>query len=414
MTAFIEQLLYQRIGMDVHSIGRKTFERVLSQQLQKHHCSADEYALLLLQSPEIWTALVEAIVIPETWFFRYPESFRLFEELVKPQMMAMPGRQPLKILCLPCSTGEEAYSIAMTLFACGFNNTQFCIDALDINNKVLEQARQGFFRSYSFRGQSQTLFSRYFQVNEGGYQLHPDVVSSVNFRYGNLFDVSTLPAKNYDFVFCRNLLIYFDNKNQQVAISQLQKLLSHDGYLFSGPAEAGAFVRSGMSPLGRRDSFAFRHMPQKQSLKVASTLPAPSVPKNKTSPLKRKKTALALSNSENKTVKSARVQLTPVNDGTGQLSRIEQLANAGQLATALKLCEQLLQELGPSAQLFYLWGLVSDGMEQQRNAELYYRKALYLEPMHAAALRQLAALLHAQGQTGAAALIEQRMKFERV
>jgi chemotaxis protein methyltransferase WspC len=95
------------------------------------------------------------------------------------------------------------------------------------------------------------------------------------------------------------------------------------------------------------------------------------------------------------------------------LQRIEQLSNAGQLDEALDLCQQALSEVGPDAELFYLWGLLLDSMGQQSNAEKYYRKALYMDPLHAAALKQLAALLRAQGHTAAAMLLEQRIKFDR-
>ncbi len=86
---------------------------------------------------------------------------------------------------------------------------------------------------------------------------------------------ATLPAKQYDFVFCRNLLIYFDQNKQQQAIQQLRKLLSSEGYLLSGPAEAGAFVRAGMTALPRRDCFAFSQAEQVKPKKNHQTAYCP-------------------------------------------------------------------------------------------------------------------------------------------
>lgn len=417
MSALIETMLYQKIGMDIKSVGQQIFQRVLQQQLQKYQCDLLQYSVLLQQSDEIWTSLVEAIVIPETWFFRYPESFHLFEELVKEQFSANPLRPTLNILCLPCSSGEEAYSIAITLLRSGFSAQQFCIDAIDINTQVLEQAQSGIFRQYSFRTNNLPFINQYFEATETSYLLRQDVRDSVTFSYGNLFDASTLPVKHYDFVFCRNLLIYFDQNTQQQAVQQLRKLLRKDGYLFSGPAEAGAFVRAGMTALPRRDCFAFHQAEQKKPARMTTQIATPMLfkEKNKKPSLVQPMTGLKQTAAPKLNSPASHPVAAPKKSERTQelLQRIEQLSNSGQLNAALELCQAALGEIGASAQLFYVWALLFDSMGHKGNAEIYYRKVLYLEPLHAAALRQLAALLHSQGQTAAAALIEQRMKLER-
>lgn len=415
MSALIENMLYQRIGMDIKSVGQQIFQRVLQQQLHKYQCDLAHYSQMLQHSEEIWTSLVEAIVIPETWFFRYPESFSLFEELVHEQFRANPARPALKILCLPCSTGEEAYSIAISLLRNGYSAQQFCVDAIDINTQALQQAQSGIFRQYSFRTTNLPFIHQFFEVTESGSLVNQNVRDCVKFSYGNLFEPATLPAKQYDFVFCRNLLIYFDQNKQQQAIQQLRKLLSSEGYLLSGPAEAGAFVRAGMTALPRRDCFAFSQAEQVKPKKITRQLIVPATFKEKSKKAGQALPVPALKPSS-RINSSAPVLSAPAKKAERKqdlLQRIEQLSNAGQLSAALELCQTALSEVGPSAQLFYIWGLLFDSMGHNGNAEIYYRKVLYLEPLHAAALRQLAALLHSQGQTAAAALIEQRMKLER-
>lgn len=417
MSAFIENMLYQKIGMDIKSVGQQVFQRVLLQQLQKYQCDLMQYSVLLQQSDEIWTSLVEAIVVPETWFFRYPESFSLFEELVKHQLNSNPTKPVLNILCLPCSSGEEAYSIAITLLRSGYSAQQFSIDAIDINTQVLEQAQAGVFRPYSFRTHNLPFINQFFETTEASYLLRQDVRDCVKFRYGNLFEAATLPAKNYDFIFCRNLLIYFDQKTQQLAIQQLRKLLKKEGFLFSGPAEASVFAKSGMIPMARRECFAFSQASQHEPSKITKLTFAPAVLKDKS-----KKPGLTMPAVALKQTLTPKINITTLGQAVvpkkserkhDLLQRIDELANSGQLHAALELCQAALSDIGPSAQLFYVWGLLFDSMGYKGNAEIYYRKVLYLEPMHSAALRQLAALLHSQGQTAAAALIEQRMKFER-
>lgn len=420
MSAFIEKLLYEKIGMDIQSIGQRNFQRVLTQQLQKFDCDLAHYTLLLQQSEQIWLSLVEAIVIPETWFFRYPESFSLLEELVRRRQQGGLGQSKLHILCLPCSTGEEAYSIAITLLKCGLTAEQFCIDAIDINSQVLQQAQAGLFRQYSFRSNNFEAIEAFFQHSAAQYQLKQEVIACVNLRYGNLFEPATLPTKHYDMVFCRNLLIYFDQKTQNIAVAQLKKMLSKEGVLFSGPAEVGAFTRACMTQLARRDCFAFTHSVVKTAASrplVAAGLPVNAGLDKATG----RSSKAAVTAKLPRVVRAANtagpkpspVRVVPAHAGKDILHRIEQYSNAGKLDDALGLCQQALSEQGPSAQLFYLWGLLSDSLGNKNNAELYYRKALYLQPLHGAALRQLAALLHAQGHAAAAALLEQRIKANK-
>ncbi|WP_419571470.1 CheR family methyltransferase [Rheinheimera sp.] len=407
MTALIEQLLQQRIGMDIRSVGQQSLQRVLSGELQKFACNLSSYQQQLPQSDAMWTSLVEAIVVPETWFFRYPESFRLVAELASHLLNKQDGTK-LSLLCLPCSTGEEPYSLAITLMQQGYQPHQFQIDALDINTKVLAQAKQGSFRDYSFRGCPAGLKERYFTARDGLYQIHPEIRKTVNFRYGNLLDPASLPPKKYHLVFCRNLLIYFDQDTQQAAVRQLRQLMLSTAYLFSGPAETGAFVKAGMVSLTQRDSFAFAD-PQKQTqLEPAKSTKATTV---SAAALKTPKMSPAKPAGQTGRPSSTRVlpQAAPVKKNTSLLDDIERQANQGQLTQALALCQQALIELGPSAQLFYLWGLLSDSLNQKGNAEIYYRKTLYIEPLHAQALKQLAALLRAQNDYAAAERFEQRL-----
>lgn len=426
MTAFIAQLLSQKIGMDIESVGQRMFQRVVAQQLQKFDCTIDQYSILLQQSNEVWASLVEAIVIPETWFFRYPKSFHLFKELVKQLFETALKHRKLQILCLPCSSGEEAYSIAMTLLTIGLNTEQFDIDAIDINSQVLQQAQSGIFTQYSFRHNNLNDIQQFFDPIDSGYQLKSEVLACVQLRPGNILTPATLPSKHYDFIFCRNLLIYFDEKKQNVAANQLKNMLMADGFLFSGPAEVSSFARAGMRQLAHRDCFAFANTRKKTSITVqpksynlqpAHVLVKGSLVGSQTLSMMTKaqlnKTSTTPKATATRIIKPLQQTVTVGKSKENLLQRIEQLSNAGQLDEALDLCQQALSEVGPDAELFYLWGLLLDSMGQQSNAEKYYRKALYMDPLHAAALKQLAALLRAQGHTAAAMLLEQRIKFDR-
>ncbi len=116
------RFLQERIGLDVDSVGAPMVERALQQRCAA--CQAndlDDYWLRLQQSVDEQQALIEAVIVPETWFFRYPESFTALVGLAHKRLAELAGARPLRILSLPCSTGEEPYSIAMALLDGGMD-----------------------------------------------------------------------------------------------------------------------------------------------------------------------------------------------------------------------------------------------------------------------------------------------------
>src|SRR5690606_25565987 len=104
------------------------------------------------QSPTEQRALIESIVVPETWFFRYPESFALLATQARALQRRLPIGRPLRLLSLPCSSGEEPYSMAIAMLDADFSAEQFQIDALDISQRGIEQAALGRYGVNAFRG----------------------------------------------------------------------------------------------------------------------------------------------------------------------------------------------------------------------------------------------------------------------
>ena len=98
-------------------------------------------------------ALIEAVIVPETWFFRYPESFATLAKLASKRLAAINNMRALRILSLPCSTGEEPYSIAMALLDAGLKPHQFKVDGMDVSPLSVEKARRALYGKNSFRGQ---------------------------------------------------------------------------------------------------------------------------------------------------------------------------------------------------------------------------------------------------------------------
>jgi chemotaxis protein methyltransferase WspC len=408
------KFLKDRIGLDVASVGEAIVERAVRQR-----CSAsgaldsDAYWQLLVSSTTEQQALIEAVIVPETWFFRYAESFATLGRLAAARLAALGNARPLRILSLPCSTGEEPYSIVMALFDTHLSAQQFTVDAIDISPLSIGRAQRGLYGKNSFRGHDLSFRDRYFTPVDQGFQIVDRVRERVDFQPGNLLDPGLASRAAYDFVFCRNLLIYFDQPTQKHVFEVLKRLTHQDGVLFIGPAEGSLLATIGMRSIGIAQSFAFRHAPLDKPVMnippvgftapatIGGSLspvfrPAPAPPR----PLPRQapRPVAAASGGAASGGKSA----------VALLSTIASLANQGRTADARAVCERYLREHEPIAVAFYWLGLLSEVEGSTSEAQGFYRKALYLEPQHAESLAQLAALLAARGDAAGARRLHDR------
>ena len=396
-----EQLLKGRIGLDAESVGRVVVERAVRQRMAALNCAdEDGYWLRLSGSSSEQQALVEAVVVPETWFFRHPESFAALKKLAFEHLSRLEGGRPLRILSLPCSSGEEPYSIVMALLDGGLAPQLFQVDAVDVSEKIIERAHAGLYGHNSFRGEALDFRERYFLPSKEGFALTEQIKRKVRFIHGNLLDPLLLSGEPpYDILFCRNLLIYFDRPTQAQVLQVLKRLLREDGYMFIGPAEASLLSQNGMQALALPLAFVFRRAVEVVPPRaVAPRNVAPVAPV----PVPRMRLERPL----------PRPQPTPAavakDDASAALLEITQLANSGRSADARAACERHLAQHGPSAAIFYWLGLLSDVAGQDAEAQDFYRKALYLEPQHAEALAHLAALLAARGDLAGARRLQQR------
>ncbi|WP_416310617.1 CheR family methyltransferase [Pseudomonas sp. W03] len=403
----IAQLLKERIGLDAESVGEAVIGRAIRQRSTKvAGGDVGLYWECLQASAEEVQALIEAVIVPETWFFRYPESFAALAKLAGRRVCELAGARPLRLLSLPCSSGEEPYSMVMALLDAGLAPSAFQVDALDVSRSVLERAEEGRYGRNSFRGDNLSFRDRYFTGENGDFQISEAVRSKVQFRVGNLLAPALLADEApYDYVFCRNLLIYFDRVTQERVVDVLRRLAREDGVLFIGPAEASLLSRQGLRPLGVAQSFAFPLDNPAPSARPAFVPPSP-----KHIPAPPRPSAVSTRPRHPRPNASPPAATSPQRavPASSGLADIARLANSGQTAEARQRCEALLAEQGPSAEAFYWLGLLSDAQGQGAQAQGYYRKALYLQPDHQESLLHLAALLAAQGDAEGARRLQER------
>jgi len=404
--------LRERIGLDVESVGAPMVERALRQRcVAVGAVDLDHYWLRLQQSADEQQALIESVIVPETWFFRYPESFTALAGLAHKRLAELAGARPLRLLSLPCSTGEEPYSLAMALLDAGIAPGAFLIDGMDISPSSVTKAGQAVYGRNAFRGSNLGFRERYFDALDEGHRLHGRVQQQVSLQVGNVLDPALASRDGlYDFVFCRNLLIYFDVPTQQRAFEVLKRLLHPQGVLFIGPAEGSLLARLGMRPLGIAQSFAYvRQEGGNVPLAVTPEPARRTVPPLATAgypppgaPLPRPLRVLPMA------PKPAPAREHAREDASELLASIARFANAGASERARAECQRYLGQFAPSAQVYYWLGLLSDTEGDAQQALTHYRKALYLEPQHPEALVHLAALLASQGDLAGARRLQDR------
>src|SRR5882672_2099518 len=401
----IEHAVRDRIGLDAASIGSTLLQRSIRLRMKSHGLrKADDYFDLLQSSIAEWSELVESVVVTETWFFRDTESFITLLRLVQESLLANPMGKA-RLLSLPCSSGEEPFSIAMALLDAGVAPERFEIDAMDISARALACANKGVYGKNSFRGKDLGFRNRHFQSTREGFVISPVIRNCVRFSQGNvLAENFSPPIAHYDFIFCRNLLIYFDRPTQQKALATIGKLLSPDGVLFVGPAEQPLVMDHGFVSAHIPMAFACRkaaaNVPRTARLARLEKLPKPDLvaaPLNSNGEL----------HAPRLPDKSPQVSASPVGKESAPLERARGLADAGRLAEAAKICEAHLREYGPSAQAYYLMGLLRDATGDL-TAQDYYRKALYLDPNHYESLLQLALWSEKNGEHADARRLKKR------
>ncbi|WP_354685040.1 protein-glutamate O-methyltransferase CheR [Cupriavidus necator] len=419
----IEALLKARIGLDAGSIGAGAVERAVrerSQALQAPDTQA--YWKLLHGTADEMQALIEAVVVPETWFFRHREALLALGRFAAERAFADPART-LRVLSLPCSTGEEPYSIAMAMLDAGVPPGRFRIDAVDISARALARARQGEYGANAFRSAPLDFRDRYFTATATGYTLDPRVRAQVRLLQGNLVDPGLLAGEPpYDFVFCRNLLIYFDAAGQRRAVQTLTRLTMADGLLFVGPAEASLLTSQGLESVGVPLTFAFRKpdparaaaMAATAATAVAAPSPAsshPKPPQRMSAPPRLPRAPVPVRPAPAAAAPAATATATG-NDRAAALARIAGMADRGELEAATAACLKLIEGAGADAEAdadaFCMLGVLHDAAGRNAQAHAAYRKALYLDPAHQESLYHLAALLDTEGDHDGAMRLRQR------
>ncbi|MCY0878895.1 MAG: protein-glutamate O-methyltransferase CheR [Firmicutes bacterium] len=239
------EAFYRRTGIFFEDNKRYFVDKRLLERMRATASSDVRSYLNLLNDPageEEWQALVNAMTVNETYFFREAHQFRMMVRELLPDVTGrLQTPRTLRIWVIPSSSGEEAYSVAIYLLEHweGLATWDVEIIGSDIDTAVLEIAVRGIYTARSVQHVPPTLLKKYFIPVSHGYAIHPTLRESIRFTRVNLLNPEDTRAyRGFDLVFCRNLLIYFDDRARQRAADALYDALNVGGFLLLGHSES--------------------------------------------------------------------------------------------------------------------------------------------------------------------------------
>ena len=273
-----KNLLKERSGLTLSADKSYLLESRLNPIAKKWgYASLDTMTVALQGVPDknLINDIVEAMTTNETSFFRDLKPFDLFKDFVLPTIQEQrAAKKEINIWCAAASSGQEPYSLSMILKdleTTSFAKWRAKIKATDLSNEILEQAREGLYSQFEVqRGLPIQMLMKHFEQEEEKWRIKDEIRKMVQYDIFNLLDnMSSLGT--FDIIFCRNVLIYFDETTKSEVLARMQKQLAPDGFLFLGGAE---------TVLGITD--VFKPVPEKRGLYAPSGSPHLDIKKDET------------------------------------------------------------------------------------------------------------------------------------
>ena len=232
-------LIYKESGITFTPTNRSILESRLKERLrEKNIKDVKTYIDAIKVDKEELKGFLDAITTNLTRFFRNQAHFDALEKYVIPELMNNIKKVPgtIRIWSAGCSNGEEPYTIAMLLSEILPKSWSYDILASDLSLKCLMTAKEGFYADSRIVGVPDNYLSKYFNKVDGGYKIINDIQTKVKFDYHNLKNESGY--KNFDIVFCRNVIIYFDDAAQTAVINRFWNAMASKSFLFIGHSES--------------------------------------------------------------------------------------------------------------------------------------------------------------------------------
>jgi chemotaxis protein methyltransferase CheR len=441
-------LIGRQMGLRFDDTKLGFLSEVLQRRLTKLGRDGDSYLWELDRAPSHGelAALAGELTVGETYFFRNVEQFRALSDVVLPARLRV-NRSPkvLRALSAGCSSGEEAYSIAIVARETVIDPTwNLSVRAVDLNPAALEKAARGRYSRWALRETEADTRSRWFREEGRDFLLDDGIRALVTFEQANLAadDADLWQPGIYDVIFCRNVLMYFELQQMRAVVSRIERSLAPGGYLFLGHAETLRGVSNRFQLCNSHDTFYYRlegaagrveervvaFVPRQAvsraapfandtawfeqihsaSERVAALLPLPHAECDAAAPSSDPidaGRALDLIRQERFAEALDHIRAhckTPADDLDLSLLEAVVLMHAGQLAAADERAYRLLEADGSKAVAHYILALNREHARHRAGAIDHHRAAAACDPLFAMPHLHLALLLRRAGQRNAA------------
>lgn len=380
--------------------------------------------------PLIRHKFCEHFTVGETWFFRDWTPFACLRQFAEDFRVRNGSTRPIRILSIPCSTGQEPWSMAMQFAWLGWSSDQVIIDALDLNQSSLAAMKTRIYKNFSRREanpEANLMLDNYTKPLPDGFEVDPQLVKYVKIHHGNILDPQLDPTgcgAKYDVIFSRNLFIYLDLTSRAKAMANLMRMLDKDGILYFGHAEGSVIEGQGLVPWNSSFTFAFtrgKALPVVKEVKLswadrmaagAPVIPPPNSPGNKTTttdPLTRN-SAIPPKVVEPKTELKPRNKVAPASSPVADpVTKALREADAGNLDAAAGLYSALLKSEPMNGKIWRMAATVEHSRGKTDEAIKMFDRALYLDPKDVEALRMLSLIRRQRGEIARAEQLERRL-----
>jgi len=389
----------QRFGIRCDESGLDHLASILRQRVRESHAGdGATYALRLASDRAEQRALVPLLTVGETSFMRNADNFRVLGELALPQRArARAAERRLRVLSAGCASGEETYSIAVTVGEHPeLRGWDVRITGIDVNPTAIELARRARYSEWSLRDTPAELRAKYFRAVGRDHHLVDEVKSLVAFEERNLVDEDAAfwQPELFDVVFCRNVLMYFTPEALQAIVARIVRSLAPGGFLFLGYAENLRGIVKDVHLRHSNETFYYQRFSADEAREHAAppdwadavgrssarvtTLtqppPAPAAIAKGLELLQRERTG---------EVRASAAPAVAGDDPDAQLLRAVLLTNAGKFRDAEEVCRRLLDRDELNAGAHYLMALARDHEGDLLAAVEHDETAIYLDPSFA-------------------------------
>ncbi|MEM6548449.1 MAG: CheR family methyltransferase [Pseudomonadota bacterium] len=261
------EFFHRQTGIVLPDQRQDLIRRRLERAVERHGAKSFRDFLLRLKTDPGGASMQEVInlfTVNETYFYREAYQFESMVAHALPEIMTRRrAGLPIKIWCMPCATGEEPFSLAIYLLENwpGIQDIDVEIMGSDIDTNALKAARRASYSSRSVSRLPDTAKKKYFNYNNRNetYQLSPDIVDAVGLSTANILDPASIRKfKDVDIIFCRNLLIYFDDAGRKSAVANLYDCMRPGGYIFLGHSESMSRISTVFEPRRHGDLMLYR------------------------------------------------------------------------------------------------------------------------------------------------------------